>query len=54
MITAVTEALQSFSSGCSAQIYPDPTQTHFRAEIAKLHGITPDMVRENGSGSIRS
>ena len=53
MMTAVTEALQSFSSGCSAQIYPDPTQTHFRAEIAKLHGITPDMVRESGPDSIR-
>jgi len=50
MMTAVTEALQNFSSGCSAQIYPDPTQTHFRADIAKLHGITPDMVVA-GSGS---
>ena len=50
MMAAVTEALQSFSSGCSAQIYPDPTQTHFRAAIAKLHGVTPDMVCA-GSGS---
>lgn len=50
LMAAVTEALQSFSSGCSAQIYPDPTQTHFRADIAKLHGISPDMVVA-GSGS---
>ena len=50
MMKAVTEALQSFASGCSAQIYPDPTQTHFRAAIAKLHGISPDMVCA-GSGS---
>lgn len=53
MMAAVTNALQSFSSGCSAQIYPDPTQTHFRAAIAKLHsahGVTPEMVVA-GSGS---
>merc|ERR1712216_708675 len=50
LMAAVTEALQSFSSGCIAQIYPDPTQTHFRADIAKLHGISPDMVVA-GSGS---
>ena len=53
LMKSVTEALQSFSSGCSAQIYPDPTQTHFRAAIAKLHAdanVTPDMVCA-GSGS---
>lgn len=50
MMKAVTDALQSFGSGCSAQIYPDPSQTNFRAAIAKLHGITPDMVVA-GSGS---
>ena len=47
---AVTDALQSFSSGCSAQIYPDPTQTNLRKDIAALHGLTPEHVCA-GSGS---
>lgn len=50
MMKAVTEALQSFSSGCSAQIYPDPTQTNLRKDIAALHGLTPEHVCA-GSGS---
>eukprot|EP00283_Hemiselmis_rufescens_P020966 CAMPEP_0173440546 /NCGR_PEP_ID=MMETSP1357-20121228/23109_1 /TAXON_ID=77926 /ORGANISM="Hemiselmis rufescens, Strain PCC563" /LENGTH=613 /DNA_ID=CAMNT_0014406043 /DNA_START=77 /DNA_END=1915 /DNA_ORIENTATION=- len=50
MMDAVTTALQSFSSGCSAQIYPDPTQTNLRADIAALHGLTPQHVCA-GSGS---
>jgi histidinol-phosphate/aromatic aminotransferase/cobyric acid decarboxylase-like protein len=35
MMKAVTDALQSLGSGCSAQIYPDPSQTHFRAAIER-------------------
>jgi len=50
MMEAVTSALQSFGSGCSAQIYPDPTQTNLRKDIADLHGLTPAHVCA-GSGS---
>jgi len=50
MMEAVTHALSSLDSGCSAQIYPDPTQTNFRADIAKLHGLQPSQVVA-GSGS---
>ncbi|EKX51272.1 hypothetical protein GUITHDRAFT_151027, partial [Guillardia theta CCMP2712] len=50
MMEALTSALTSFSSGCSAQIYPDPSQTNLRADIAAMHGISPDRVVA-GSGS---
>ncbi|KAJ1487307.1 pyridoxal phosphate-dependent transferase [Baffinella frigidus] len=50
LMSAVTDALSSLSSGCSAQIYPDPTQTHLRAAIAKLHDVSPSQVC-GGSGS---
>mmetsp|Transcript_14102 Transcript_14102/g.34479 ORF Transcript_14102/g.34479 Transcript_14102/m.34479 type:complete len:639 (-) Transcript_14102:74-1990(-) len=50
MMTAVTEALASLSSGCSAQIYPDPTQSNFRKDIAAMHNLTPEHV-VGGSGS---
>jgi len=50
MMAAVNDALSALDSGCSAQIYPDPTQTNFRDDIAKLHGIDASQVC-GGSGS---